>query len=104
MSHGQDAALRAALTQGAYSFVITMVLTSIMEVAYAKSARLSKRGRFLISTLPVCALLYVTSWYVNFLAGTPYILLTILPGAVFSTLYTFAYIKALERAGFNASS
>lgn len=90
-------ALRAALTQGSYSFVITLILTGLMEWLFSCLSGWQKRDRFYASTLPVCLLLYLSSYTVNFLAGTPNILLTILPGAILSTLYTFSYIGALAK-------
>lgn len=95
MNHGSDMALRAALTQGIYSFVVTLILTGLMEWLFSYLGKCSKRGRFYGSTVPVCLLLYLSSYSVNYLSGTPNILLTILPGAMFSTLYTFSYIGTL---------
>lgn len=97
MNHGDEMATRAALTQGSYSFIITLVLTGLMEKLFAWLATCSPRQRFWLSTLPVCLLLYLSSWTVNYLAGTPNILLTILPGAIMSSVYTFSYIAALAK-------
>ena len=47
--------------------------------------------------LVACLILYSTSWGVNAFTGTPNILLTILPGAVVSTIYTVIYIIALNK-------
>ncbi|MFK7732814.1 MAG: hypothetical protein AB8B48_14435 [Pseudomonadales bacterium] len=97
MNHGGEMALRAALTQGTYSFVITLILTGLMEWLFSRLIGWPKRRRFLGSTIPVCLLLYLSSYSVNYLAGTPNILLTILPGAILSTLYAFSYIGALAK-------
>lgn len=95
MNHGSEMALRAALTQGTYSFVVTLILTGLMECLFSYLSDWSQRNRFYGSTIPVCLLLYLSSYGVNYLAGTPNILLTILPGALLSTLYTFSYIGVL---------
>lgn len=97
MNHGADMALRAALTQGSYSFVITLILTGLMEWLFSCLSDWPKHRRFYGSTIPVCLLLYFSSYSVNYLAGTPNILLTILPGAILSTLYAFSYIGALAK-------
>lgn len=96
MSYGSDMAWRAFFTQGLYSFVITVVLTSLMEQLFIRLAALQPKQRFWCSVVPVCLLLYATSWTVNYAAGTPNILLTILPGAIMSTIYAFGYISTLK--------
>lgn len=97
MEHGDDMAFRAALTQGTYSFIITLILTGLMECLFSRLSSWPEHSRFLGSTIPVCLVLYFSSYSVNYLAGTPNILLTILPGAILSTLYTFSYIGALAK-------
>ena len=101
IGYGSGTALKAALTQGSYSFVVTLVLTLFMEFTY----RLSEKPwlRFNLTFTLTCLLLYATSWGVNALAGTPKILLTILPGAVISTCYTFSYTLALGKLSLRGS-
>ncbi|MFK8019528.1 MAG: hypothetical protein AB8B86_07160 [Pseudomonadales bacterium] len=96
MSHGSDMAWRAFFTQGGYSFVITIVLTSLMEQLFTRLRFNPAAKRYWFSTLPICLTLYLTSWGVNFAAGTPNILLTIVPGAVMSTIYVFGYVSTLK--------
>lgn len=99
MEHGNSMAYRAAITQGSYSFVITLLLTGIMEWSFKLHQGSSQRMRFWKTCIPVCVLLYLSSWVVNFLAGTPNIFLTILPGAILSSVYTFSYVAALGKIG-----
>ena len=96
MNHGSDMAWRAFFTQGGYSFVITIVLTGLMEQLFARLRLLPANKRYWLSTLPICSALYLTSWAVNFAAGTPNIVLTIVPGAVMSTVYIFGYVSTLK--------
>ncbi len=88
-------ALKAALTQGGYSFTITLSLALMVEWLFVRC----KHWPFhlvLIGTI-ACSFLYLTSWGVNYIAGTPNILLTILPGAAVSTIYTIIYIVGLNK-------
>lgn len=91
--HGQMVAAKAALVQGSYSFVITLSLALLVEWLYCLLRPLRWRAWWVGVT--ACLLLYSTSWGINALAGTPNILLTILPGAAFSTVYAVIYVMAL---------
>ena len=93
MDHGCGPAAKAFLTQGSYSFVITLSLALLIEWLYRLLQRLPYRAWWV--GVIACLLLYSTSWGINFLAGTPNILLTILPGAAFSTVYAVIYVMAL---------
>ncbi len=100
--HGQMTAFRAAFTQGGYSFTITLVLALLIEWLFKLLKPLT--FRFFWVGLVSCSLLYVTSWGVNALNGTPNILLTILPGATVSTIYTIGYIATLKKLELNQVS
>ena len=94
-SHGNDMATRAFFTQGMNSFFITLVMSLFMEKIYASltGPRLSFWGTFVSSTIFVC----LFSWTVNYVAGTPEILMTILPGCIVSAFYAFSYTTGLRR-------
>jgi len=93
--HGQVPAIKAALTQGGYSFTVTLSLALIVEWLFAHC----KHWPFHLSFIAIiaCSFLYITSWGVNYISGTPNILLTILPGATVSTVYTIVYIIGLNK-------
>lgn len=93
--HGQALALKAAFTQGSYSFTITLVLALIVEWLFLRL----KNWPFPLFCIGLiaCSFLYLTSWSLNYFAGTPNILMTILPGAAVSTVYTFIYITGLNK-------
>lgn len=95
IGYGQMLALKAAITQGGYSFTITLVLALMIEWLFLRTKQWPFRLYFI--GVIACSLLYVTSWSLNYLAGTPNILLTILPGAVVSTIYTIIYIIGLNK-------
>ncbi|MCF7980979.1 MAG: hypothetical protein K9K86_03270 [Pseudomonadales bacterium] len=94
--------LKAAITQGSYSFVITLTMSWLMELLH--QAFDTTRTRLPLTILITCLLLYTTSWGINALLGTPEIFMTILPGAVIGTLYTFSYGLALEKLSSKASA
>ncbi len=95
LEHGLMAATKAAATQGGYSFTITLVLSLVIEWLF----RLMKHMPFYPFWVGfiACILLYSTSYGVNALTGTPNVILTILPGAAISTIYTVLYIVTLKR-------
>ena len=93
--HGTGVAFKAACTQGAYSFIITLVLALVVESLFKLFHSRPLRNIWVGAV--ACLVLYSTSWGVNALTGTPNILLTILPGAAVSTIYTVIYIMALNK-------
>ncbi|MEO0444119.1 MAG: hypothetical protein AAFZ92_10340 [Pseudomonadota bacterium] len=95
MDHGPMAGFKAACTQGLYSFTITLVLALVVEFLFKAFASLPL-GNIWVG-LVACSILYSSSWGLNALAGTPNILLTILPGAAASTVYTVMYIITLNK-------
>ncbi len=97
---GMELAVNAALTQGGYSFVITLVLSGFMEwfYRYLGVKQVRPYCKSLMVIVVTCCLLYSISWGVNHWAGTPMILLTILPGAIASTIYTVVYVAAISRS------
>ena len=92
-SHGSSAALKALFTQGSYSFTLTLIMAFIMEWLFQLSSK--PVTRFCLTFFITSLFLYSTSWGINFWAGTPEILLTILPGAIIGTLYTLSYTLTL---------
>ena len=94
MTHGSGAAMKAAIVQGGYSFVLTCLLSLLIEFLYQRYSHW-RYGVVLIGVV-VCCLLYSLSWGINVLAMTPEILWTILPGALISTLFTISYLLGLK--------
>lgn len=94
-AHGTLTGLKATLTQGGYSFLLTLSLSWIMESLYQSVD--SPQARFPVTFLSTCLLLYTTAWGINALLGTPEILMTILPGAIIGTVYTYSYTVTLAK-------
>lgn len=94
-SHGWGDAITAGLTQGSYSFSITLVLAIVVEYLFQHLAHIPLRSLwvFLVAAL----LLATTSFGVNYLTGTPEIIWTVLPGLMVSLTYTVIYIFALNK-------
>ncbi|MDM3869990.1 hypothetical protein QSV34_01340 [Porticoccus sp. W117] len=92
---GVMSAMSYALSYGGYSFVMTLLTTVLLEFLYRYFAH-HRKGP-LVAGIITCLLLYMGAWCVNFAAGTPNILLTILPGAAFSTLFVISYLLTLAK-------
>lgn len=88
-------AMSYALYYGTYSFIITLLTSGLMETLYYNLASHPK-GK-LITALTTCLLLYAGAWGVNYAAGTPNIVLTVLPGVAISTLFVISYVLTLAK-------
>jgi len=93
--HGWMPACKAALTQGSYSFIVTLILALLIEWLFVRLNGV--KGRSLWVLLFAVLILAITSSTLNFVAGTPNILWTILPGLLVSSVYSVLYIAALNR-------
>lgn len=93
--HGHQPAILAALTQGGYSLLLTLILSLVIEYLF-RCLRALPLGSYLLG-LVTCLVLYTVSWAVNYWAGTPEIVMTLLPGAIIGTVYTWTYIATLRR-------
>jgi hypothetical protein len=96
MGYGPVIAVKAFFTQGLISFGITLVLTHFMEVVFKCFD--SKRVAFWVTSICTSLVVVIISFTINILAGTPEVVMTILPGSIMSAFYSFSYVKFL--AGF----
>ncbi len=94
--------IKAALVQGSFSFVITLVLSALMEFLHQRFASL-RYGNY-VTIMVACLILYISSYSINFIAGTPNIIRTILPGALFSTFYVWGYVFSLNKLAENTNA
>jgi hypothetical protein len=94
-SHGWHDAITAGVTQGGYSFLMTLVLAIVVEWLFVRLAKVPLRSVwvFLVGAI----LLASTSFGINILTGTPEIVWTVLPGLSVSLVYTVIYIVALNK-------
>ncbi len=99
MMHGEDSAMRAALVQGSYSFILTFFMTLLLESIFhcvKKTFDVSVVSVLITVTL-ACSLVFSGSWYVNYLSGTPEIFKTVILGYVLGGLYAIAYTIGLAK-------
>jgi len=89
MSHGWQTGLKAGLTQGSYSFVITLFYSVLIEWMYAKT------GNKILTTIFCSLSVVVTSYSIHALVGTPEILATIAPGVVIGSFFVYGYTSVL---------
>ena len=95
--HGPEAAFKAACVQGGYSFVLTFVVTLLIEAFFRSlnsafdNPKVNQTATFVL----VCTILFSTSWWINAMAGTPEIFSTVILGYVIGAVYTGTYIKGL---------
>lgn len=87
--------VRAGLLQGSYSLALTFSSTLLMERLYARLCHLS--GGLWLSMLVMAMVLWTIPWTIHLLAGTPYILMTVLPGFLIGCLYSLIYLLSLRR-------
>ncbi|MEL6948661.1 MAG: hypothetical protein AAGM16_00875 [Pseudomonadota bacterium] len=95
-SHGFDSMVLAGLTQGIYSALVTLAMTSVIEFLFAGAGAVRTR-QFRCVAITV-GLLLVSSVLVHVVAGTAELIMTVLPSWVFGTAYVIAYAHGLARA------
>lgn len=94
-AYGLEVSIRSGLAQGSYSFVVTLVLTAMVEWLFVRLCAIPF-GSIIIFLL-VVLLLTTLSTSVNILVGTPNILWTILPSLIVSAVYTALHIFTLHK-------
>ena len=70
-------------------------MTSVTEWLFSKLAEMLMGA--VATTGIVCLVLFASSYGINALVGTPEILMTILPGFIFGSIYTSVYVWGLQR-------
>ena len=93
--YGLGIASKAFVTQGIISFCITLVLTQFMEYFFNLFSSVSLA--FWTTSIITSSLVVLTSSIINVIVGTPEVLITILPGAILSAIYTFSYSRFLYK-------
>jgi hypothetical protein len=91
--YGTQAGMKAALVQGSYSFVLTLCTTLIMEFLWQA---LQTVPRPVMATIVITnSFTFITAYSINWIFGTPAILLTILPGFTIGIAFTSVYVISL---------
>lgn len=101
-AYGSASMVLAGLTQGGYSAVVTLAMTSVIEWLFAGDGGIRVRQMRCVAVS--VAALVVSSVLVHLIAGTAEVVLTVLPSWVFGTAYTVAYAQGLARAERRAGS
>lgn len=94
LDHGADIAMRSGLVQGGYSLVLTFLMTIVTEYLFAKWQH--QAGAAIRTTLLVSTILFCSAYTIHMLVGTPEILMTITPGFIIGTIYTYVYVLGLR--------
>ncbi len=95
--YGVATGFRAATVQGSYSMALTLSTTLLMEGLYRSLQSPDSMRGLLLTILLTCLMTFSTAFLINWIFGTPRILLTILPGFLIGTVYTISYVYALHR-------
>ena len=95
--HGNFAAVKAACVQGSYSFLLTFLMTILIELLYRASCAITQADLLskVLTIVITCSIIFSTSWWVNVLAGTPEIFNTVILGYVVGGLFTASYVIGL---------
>lgn len=93
-SHGTEMGVSAGVLQGSYSFVLTLTMTLVMEHLMATFRAIPARGALTVAL--VSAATFSVAYSLQWLNGTPEILLTILPGFFIGAVYCTVYVMGLQ--------
>jgi len=109
--HGFPAAIKAAAVQGGYSFLLTFVMTLLIEALYRYVSAVveTENIKIALTWTITCSIIYTGSWWVNVIAGTPEVFDTVILGYVVGGIYTLAYVLGLSakeriKSGFTQAS
>ena len=98
--HGIAAAIKAGCVQGSYSFILTLTMTMLIEGMFKINSKVFNKTILVNwSTIIICcAAIFSLSWGVNFAAGTPEILRTVILGYIVGGIYSISYVHGLARS------
>ena len=91
-----DMGVAAGMTQGTYSFVLTLSTTLLME--FLMDLFSTQKAQTALTVAATSLVTFATAYLIHVLVGTPEILLTILPGFLIGTVYTVTYVLTLKKA------
>lgn len=94
----QTIALRAAIIQGSYAGLLTLVNLVVLETIFLRlNHRLSCRNNIIATLLIATGAQYSLIVPVHWLNATPNILLTLLPGLIIGSCFSTAYLLSLKQ-------
>jgi hypothetical protein len=97
--HGSQAAIKAGLVQGSYSFLITLCMTLMLESMYRFLFKSTGWYWFssIVTVVLCCAPVFVGSWMLNLAAGTPEVFNTVILGYILGATYSASYVRGLTK-------
>ncbi|MBL4673793.1 MAG: hypothetical protein JKX81_16155 [Arenicella sp.] len=97
ITHGPQAAIKAACVQGAYSFLVTLGMTLMLEAMYRSLLKLTGFYWFssFVTVIICCALVFTGSWTLTVAAGTPEVFETVILGYFIGAMYSSSYVFGL---------
>jgi len=90
-AHGWQHSVQSAIGQGASSFVMTFLITLVIETLLRIFKAYAVSWRLLLAVVLAVFIMLAMQIGVHLLAGTPELLLTIAPPAAIGTGYCFFY-------------
>lgn len=99
LMHGKESAIKAGFVQGIYSFILTFVMTLLLETLFYRM-KASLNSDWLAGAAAVfmsCTVVFTGSWLVNYWSGTPEIFRTVILGYILGGLYSTIYATGLVR-------
>ena len=97
MNNAEMVALRAAIIQGSYAGLLTLINVVVLEGLFLWfNDKLSCLGNMLTTVSCATAMQYSIIVPVHLLNGTPNILLTLAPGLVIGTLFSSGYVYSVK--------
>lgn len=95
--HGPAVALKAALVQGLFSFLVTLAMTLMLEAIYRFFSKLTDWSWFsaVMTVISTCLPVFAGSWLVNAASGTPEIFETVILGYVIGAVYSSSYVYGM---------
>lgn len=95
-AHGTFPAIKAFSVQGSFAFIATLTLTLLARYFYGA---LGTDLKALFLTFTLCLLISLTvPASLHWLAGTPEILKSIMPGLIWGSIYLISYLGLLHRS------
>ena len=93
-AYGLATAFKAAVTQGAISFLVTLFMTLILEFIFHSIG--PKFLRFIVTAVGTQTVVAVMTFTVHYIVGTPEILVTMAPSFIVSSTYSILYTTGLH--------
>lgn len=93
--HGIAVGFKAGFVQGTYSFALTLSTTLLMEFLLPRLQ--NARGPYFLTLFFTNSITFATAYLINWVFGTPEILLTIFPGFLVGIVYTAVYLFSLSK-------